>query len=140
MPDYQAIAQKGVRITEDAIDEEAVFELGALAVRALTATETLTDDDMGTLITNTGAAGAASARPITLPAPGTGGKPLQFADVGPLMRIVAPATKTIRVGNKVSKAAGYIETVFPCMFEVWSIDANTFMVKGDPNAFEVEES
>jgi len=140
MPDYLAVAQKGVRITEDAGDEEAIFELGALEVRALTATETLDDDDMGRLITNTGAAGAASARPITLPAPGTGGKPLQFADVGPLMRVVSPATKTIRVGNKVSIAGGYIETIKPCMFKVWSIDANTFMVEGDEFAFDVETS
>lgn len=141
MPDYLAVAQKGVRITEDAGDEEAIFELGPLEVRALTATETLTDDDMGRLITNTGAAGAASARPITLPAPGaSGGKPLQFADVGPGMRLVAPATKTIRVGNKVTIAAGYIESQYACMFEIWSIDANTFMVKGDAAAFEVETS
>jgi len=140
MPDYQAIAQKGIRVTEDAIDEEAIFELGAHALRALTATETLTDDDMGTLITNTGAAGAASGRIITLPAPGTGGKPLQFADVGPGMRIAAPATKTIICGNKVTIAGGYIETQFACMFEIWSVSANAFMVKGNPDAFDVETS
>lgn len=140
MPDYQAIAQKGIRVTEDAIDEEAIFEQGPFGVHASTATETLTDDHIGMIVSNSGAAGAASSRPITLPAPGTGGKPLQFADVGPGLNIVAPATKTIRVGNKVSIAGGYIETVYPCMFKIWSIDANTFMVEGDPDAFDVETS
>jgi hypothetical protein len=139
MPDYQLIAENGVALEEDVGAEEAILREGARTVRDLTATDTLMDSDYFKLITNSGAAGAASSRPLTLPAPAVG-KCIRFADVSLGLRLIAPATKTIIVGNKVTKAAGYIETVTPCIFELWCLDANTFMVKGDASLFDVEIS
>jgi len=140
MPDFQLIAENGCALEEDAINEQVIVREGARAVFELTAADVLDDEHIGQLITNTGAAGAASARAITLPDPGAGGRVIRFADVGPGIRIVAPSAKYIRLGGTLSVAAGYIETAYPLLFELWSVDADTWMVRGPSDAFEIENS
>lgn len=95
-----------------------------LTVEAFTASDTLTADETSLVCTNEDAVGAADARPITLPT-ASAGLNFRFVDVnGNGLRIISAAGDTIRIGDQVSIAGGYIEsTIEGCRLDLICVNA-----------------
>jgi len=141
MPDYLAVARNGVKLTEDGGASQAIFEEGPLTVVAVTAPLVLTTADHGKLCTNEGGVGAASTRAITLPACYAGACQRFYDQSGLGIRPVAGAGDTIRIGNSVSKAAGYVESSGIGQFlTLRGINATEWVAEQETSLWTVEES
>ena len=95
-----------------------------LTVEAFTTADTLAADESALIGTNEGAVGVASGRAITLPA-AIEGLNFRFVDVnGNGIRIICAAGDTIRIGDQVSIAGGYIEsTLQGCRLDLVCVNA-----------------
>lgn len=75
----------------------------------LTATTTLTREQSGAIITDSGAAGAPETRPVYLP---YAEPPIEFtfhSISGNGLRIIPRSGQTIRLGSQVGKSGGYLQ-------------------------------
>ena len=102
-----------------------------LTVDAKTATYSIDAfDDQGRTFTNEGSTGVASARPFNLPSAAAGQSYTFITQDADLLRIVAAAGDTIRLGSSVSAAAGNVEsTAIGDVVELIAINATEWIAR-----------
>lgn len=123
--DLEYAGRNGVKITEDAGAEKAYFEHGDETIEAHTegtgAPHVLAAADVGVIMTD---AGSAALTAHMLPA-AAAGKHFHFqVTTTNGIRVVAAAGDDIRVGNQISKAAGYVQaTEIGASLDLYALDA-----------------
>jgi hypothetical protein len=102
-----------------------------LTVEAKTATYNIdATNDQGRTFTNEGSAGLASARPFNLPTAVAGASFSFITQDADLLRVVAAAGDTIRLGSTVSAVAGNIEsTAIGDVIELIAINATEWIAR-----------
>jgi hypothetical protein len=102
-----------------------------LSVEAKTATyNVVVDADQGRAFTNEGSTGAANLRPFNLPTAVAGASFTFLTQDADLLRIVAAAGDTIRLGSTVSGVAGNIEsTAIGDVVELIAINATEWIAR-----------
>lgn len=141
-PEYVLEGRKGYKVTEDAVAEKAYVEPGNHTFEAHTegagSPHVLTADDVGVILTNTGAVALAYHN---LPAAVAGAHYHAYVDVAAGMRFVAHGTDTIRNGGTISIAGGYVESVtVGSWLELVCIDAGRWIARPEAPDWAVETS
>ena len=96
-----------------------------------TSTDTLSSEDAWTVITNLGATGAASTRPLTLPTAQAGLYFVFNVIEDTLLRITAATGDTIRVNDQVSDTASWIEPTEQCVVICRALDNTQWLAYSD---------
>ena len=134
-----AAAKRAVEVTQGETHLLAVY--AQVAVEAITATDALTAAESRKVVTNEGATGAASGRPVTLPPAAAGLVVTLYSQGADLIRAVAAAGDTVRVGGAATKVAGYVEsTAVGDALQLVAINATEWVAVAVVGAWTVEVS
>ena len=139
-PDYVFAARNGSKLKEDAGAETVYIEAGPHTVEPHTevvgAPHVLDADDVGKVLTNTGAAAMAFH---TLPAAVLGAHYHAYVAVAVGIRLKASGADTIRNGSLESAAGGFIQsTTVGSWLDLVCVVANKWAARPEANDWEVE--